>query len=77
MKKLILTLFLFSGFFANSQYCTFFDFEAKEPEMVVSTLAVDGGQVLAYLQVIVTYSLVFVLVSDIPLDQTTSQLVQQ
>ena len=38
MKKLILTLFLFSGFFANSQYCTFFDFEAKEPEMVVSTL---------------------------------------
>ena len=34
MKKLILTLFLFSGFFANSQYCTFFDFEAKEPEMV-------------------------------------------
>ncbi|MFL2629812.1 MAG: hypothetical protein ACJ0NO_04675 [Flavobacteriaceae bacterium] len=38
MRKLILTVFLFSTFFVNAQYCIFFDFEAKEPEMVVSTL---------------------------------------
>jgi|TARA_B110000046_G_scaffold183245_1_gene218943 hypothetical protein len=38
MRKIILTLLFFSTFFANAQYCIFFEFEAKEPEMVVSTL---------------------------------------
>ena len=38
MKKLILSIFLFSTITLNAQYCIFFDFEAKEPEMVVSSL---------------------------------------
>lgn len=38
MKKLILSIFLFSTITINAQYCIFFDFEAKEPEMVVSSL---------------------------------------
>ena len=38
MKKLILSIFLFSTISLNAQYCIFFDFEAKQPEMVVSSL---------------------------------------
>jgi len=39
MKKLILLLALvFSTNFAFSQYCTFYEFEAEDPEMVVGTL---------------------------------------
>ena len=38
MKKLILSIFLFSAISLNAQYCIFFDFEAKQPEMVVSSL---------------------------------------
>ena len=38
MKKLLLSLLLLSTVSLNAQYCIFFDFEAKEPEMVVSTL---------------------------------------
>ena len=38
MKKFLTTFLLFCTFFASAQYCIFFDFEAKEPEMVVSTL---------------------------------------
>ena len=38
MKKIILTLFLFSFVFVNAQYCLFLDFKAEQPEMVVSSL---------------------------------------
>ena len=38
MKKLILSILLFSTISLNAQYCIFYDFEATEPEMVVSTL---------------------------------------
>ena len=38
MKKLILSILLFSTVSLNAQYCIFYDFEATEPEMVVSTL---------------------------------------
>ena len=40
MKKIILLLALvFSANAAFSQYCTFYEFEAKNPEMVVNTLS--------------------------------------
>ena len=38
MKKIILTLFLFSFLLTNAQYCLFLDFKAEQPEMVVSSL---------------------------------------
>ena len=38
MKKLVVSLMLFSTLALNAQYCIFYDFEAKNPEMVVSTL---------------------------------------
>ena len=38
MKKLILLLSIVLSTSLNAQYCAFYDFEAKEPEMVVSTL---------------------------------------
>ena len=38
MKKIILTLSLFSFVFVNAQYCLFLDFKAEQPEMVVSSL---------------------------------------
>jgi len=40
MKKIIFLLtFIFASSSAFSQYCTFYEFEAKNPEMVVSTLS--------------------------------------
>ena len=38
MKNFIYTLCLFFSFSLTAQYCAFYDFEAKEPEMVVQTL---------------------------------------
>lgn len=38
MKNILTILLLFYTLFASAQYCIFFEFEAKEPEMVVSTL---------------------------------------
>ena len=38
MKKLLLSLFLFSSLSINAQYCLFFDIKVDEPEMVVSAL---------------------------------------
>lgn len=39
MKNFILTLALGLTTLCNAQYCAFYDFEAKEPEIVVSTLS--------------------------------------
>ena len=38
MKKSILFLLFISTLTVNAQYCAFYEFEAKEPDMVVSTL---------------------------------------
>jgi len=38
MKKLILLFCIVLTSSLNAQYCAFYDFEANEPEMVVSTL---------------------------------------
>ena len=38
MKKIIYLICLLSTISVNAQYCAFFDFEANEPEMVVSTI---------------------------------------
>ena len=38
MKKLLLSILVFSTVSLNAQYCLFFDLKVDEPQMVVSAL---------------------------------------